>query len=98
MRRIQQLESALVRLESGVVVVLVLVMLLLAVYNVIYRNVDGGANGRWYRPEGITIEGVYHVPFYWPEAIACCGANRAVAVGGDTDEATPAHGEIVLLA
>jgi len=39
MRRVQQLESALVRIESGIVVVLVLVMLLLAVYNVVYRNV-----------------------------------------------------------
>lgn len=67
-------------------------------YNVIYRNVDGGANGRWYRPDGIVVSGVYHVPFYWPSAIACCGANRAIAVGGDTDEIYPTHGEIVLLA
>jgi len=67
-------------------------------YNVIYRNVDGGANGRWYMPEGIVVSGVYHVPFYWPEAIACCGANRAIAVGGDTDEAAATNGEITLLA
>jgi TRAP-type C4-dicarboxylate transport system permease small subunit len=39
MRRIQQLEGALIRVESRIVVVVVLVMLLLAVYNVVYRNV-----------------------------------------------------------
>ncbi|MEM9457871.1 MAG: TRAP transporter small permease [Myxococcota bacterium] len=39
MRRLRELENALLRVESVVAVVLVLVMLTLAAYNVVYRNV-----------------------------------------------------------
>ena len=46
----------------------------------IYRNVDGGAEGRWYEPADIgplrTATGAI-------EAITCCGPNHAVAVGGN---------------
>lgn len=39
MRRLRELENALLRVESAVAVALVLVMLALAAYNVVYRNV-----------------------------------------------------------
>jgi len=46
----------------------------------IYRNIDGGAEGRWYEPADIgplrTATGAI-------EAITCCGPNHAVAVGGN---------------
>lgn len=43
----------------------------------VYRNVDGGASGRWFNPEpGAAAT-------YDLEAIACCSSNRAIAVGGN---------------
>jgi len=56
--------------------------------HVILRNVDGGADGRWYLPA--NADDLTHEPV----AIAASGPNRALAVGGD---ATPA-GMTVLLA
>jgi len=42
----------------------------------IYRNVDGGAEGKWYVPDDIEVLADELT------AIACCDANHAVAVGG----------------
>lgn len=54
----------------------------------VYRNVDGGAGGRWFVPdEGGTST-------YDLEAVTCCDSNRAVAVGGDGTGV----GNIILLA
>lgn len=51
----------------------------------IYRNVDGGAEGRWYRPADIGTLTATTGP---AKAIACCGPNHAVAVGGGTTTAS----------
>ena len=47
----------------------------------IYRNVDGGAGGRWYEPNDIGALTTASGPF---AALACCGPNHAVGVGGVT--------------
>jgi len=44
-----------------------------------YRNVDGGASGRWDQPEQETATATY--AFY---ALACCGSSHFIAVGGKT--------------
>jgi len=54
----------------------------------IYRNVDGGASGRWYIPENVAT------PTYEPRAVTCCDINRAIVVGGDG----VTNGNVVLLA
>lgn len=46
----------------------------------IYRNVDGGAEGRWYVPADIGTLTHTTGPI---EAITCCGPNHAVGVGGN---------------
>ena len=46
----------------------------------IYRNVDGGASGRWYEPADIGTLTPATGPI---QAITCCGPNHAVAVGGN---------------
>ena len=51
----------------------------------IYRNVDGGASGRWYQPDDIGTLTATTGP---AKAIACCGPNHAVAVGGGTTTAS----------
>ena len=56
--------------------------------HIIYRNVDGGADGRWYIPTG--GDDISH-PLY---SIAQASANRAVAGGGTGTTA----GNVVLLA
>lgn len=66
-----------------------------AAQHIVYRNVDGGASGRWYIPAGITIGGLYGSPPYPPLAVACCGANRATVVGGVPNDDT---GFVMLLA
>jgi photosystem II stability/assembly factor-like uncharacterized protein len=45
-------------------------------YHRIYRNVDGGASGRWYVPTEVQT------PSYQPQGIACCDINTAIVVGG----------------
>lgn len=45
-------------------------------YHRIYRNVDGGASGRWFVPENVQT------PTREPRGIACCDINRAIVVGG----------------
>jgi len=45
----------------------------------IYRNVDGGAEGRWYVPADLGTLAATTGP---TTAITCCGPNHAVAVGG----------------
>jgi photosystem II stability/assembly factor-like uncharacterized protein len=47
----------------------------------IYRNVDGGAQGRWYEPSDIDTPTAGAGPV---DAITCCGPNHAVGVGGAT--------------
>lgn len=47
----------------------------------LYRNVDGGASGRWYLEENGDMDGILNG--HEPYAVACCGPNRAVVVGGD---------------
>ena len=47
----------------------------------IYRNIDGGAEGRWYQPADI---GALRTATGAIEAITCCGPNHAVAVGGNS--------------
>ena len=47
MRRLRELENALIRVESAVAVVLVLLTLMLASYNVVYRNVLVPLQYRW---------------------------------------------------
>lgn len=47
----------------------------------VYRNIDGGASGRWYEPDDVDPMTAAAGP---GQAIACCGPNRAVAVGGLT--------------
>ncbi len=47
-----------------------------ATENLIFRNVDGGADGKWYEPD--DIEAIADDL----TAIACCGANHVVGVGG----------------
>jgi len=54
----------------------------------IYRNVDGGASGRWYVPDNMLR------PTYEPAGIACCDINRAIIVGGDGTS----NGNVILLA
>jgi len=54
----------------------------------VYRNVDGGASGRWYIPENVAT------PTYRPKAITCCDINRAIIVGGDGST----NGNVILLA
>jgi len=46
----------------------------------IYRNVDGGASGRWYEPDDIGTLTPATGPI---QAITCCGPNHAVGVGGN---------------
>jgi photosystem II stability/assembly factor-like uncharacterized protein len=58
----------------------------------VYRNVDGGASGRWYIPENVGT------PTYRPRAVACCDINRAVIVGADTMAVGDTNGSIILLA
>jgi len=57
--------------------------------SVIYRNVDGGASGRWFIPS--EADGITQPPL----AIACAGVNLAVAVGGVPADTS---GSVVLLA
>jgi len=45
-----------------------------------WRNVDGGAEGRWYIPADIGTLTAAAGP---DVAIACCGPNHAIGVGGD---------------
>lgn len=45
-------------------------------YHRIYRNVDGGASGKWFVPTEVQT------PSYELLGIACCDINTAVAVGG----------------
>lgn len=45
-----------------------------------YRNVNGGASGKWYQPE--NMEAVAADKSL--NALACCGPNHFVAVGGAT--------------
>ncbi len=47
MRKLREWESALIRAESAVAVVLVLLMLMLAAYNVVYRNVLVPLQNHW---------------------------------------------------
>lgn len=54
----------------------------------IYRNVDGGASGRWYIPENMAT------PTYEPLGVTCCDINRAIIVGGDG----ATNGNVILLA
>lgn len=54
----------------------------------LYRNVDGGASGRWYIPENVPT------PTYEPAAGTCCDINRAIFVGGDG----ATNGNVVLIA
>lgn len=68
-----------------------------AANHLIWRNVDGGASGRWYLPEAVK-GGLYKLPSQVPEAVACCDINRAIVVGGNTQEALPTIGVIDLLA
>lgn len=42
----------------------------------IFRNVDGGASGKWYVPKEVQT------PSYEPLGIACCDINTAIVVGG----------------
>ena len=56
-----------------------------AVLHIVYRNVDGGASGKWYH--AYTVKGTtttYTAPSQDPLALACCGPNRAILVGGET--------------
>jgi len=46
----------------------------------IYRNVDGGASGRWYVPDDIGTLTTTTGPTY---TLACCGPNHVVGAGGD---------------
>lgn len=48
-----------------------------AAAHIVYRNVDGGADGRWFVPAGGDDVSLT------PEAITCCDQNCAVAVGGN---------------
>jgi photosystem II stability/assembly factor-like uncharacterized protein len=54
----------------------------------IYRNVEGGASGRWYIPDNVAT------PTYELRAVTCCDINRAIAVGGDG----ATNGNVILLA
>jgi len=54
----------------------------------IYRNVDGGASGRWYVPDNMVK------PTYEPHGVACCDINRAIVVGGNGTTS----GNVILLA
>lgn len=55
--------------------------------HVIYRNVDSGADGRWFIPtDGDSIT-------YEPRAVTCCDQNRAVIVGGNAVQ----QGMVILL-
>lgn len=47
-----------------------------ATYHRIYRNVDGGASGRWFVPTEVQQ------PSYEPLSVACCDINQAIVVGG----------------
>lgn len=56
-----------------------------ATSHVVYRNVDGGASGKWYH--AYTVKGTtttYAAPSQPPLAVACCDANRAIIAGGAT--------------
>jgi hypothetical protein len=56
-------------------------------YHRIYRNVDGGASGRWYVPTEVQQ------PTHQPRGIACCDINTAIVVGGYTTD-----GNVILVA
>ena len=60
--------------------------------NRIYRNVDGGADGFWFYRSTEHWESLSDIPW----AVAACGPNRFVAVGGDG--ATPGTNMAYLLA
>lgn len=48
--------------------------------NLFYRNVDGGADGRWFLPDVMeTMTATYDF-----KALTCCGSSHFVAVGGKT--------------
>jgi hypothetical protein len=51
----------------------------------IYRNVDGGASGRWYVPADIETLGTAQTGAV--QALACCGPNHLIGVGGTTASA-----------
>lgn len=54
-----------------------------------FRNVDGGADGKWFQPE--DMEDVVAAFSY--QDVTCCGSSHFVAVGGDA-----AVGNIAMLA
>lgn len=54
----------------------------------IYRNIDGGADGRWYIPENVPTP-----PDQRQRRMACCDINTAVSVGGSGDT-----GSVILIA
>lgn len=56
----------------------------------VYRNVDKGASGRWFLPEGgkLDVDKVTSTTSQTPEDIVCCGPNRALIVGGETSTPT----------
>jgi len=43
-----------------------------------YRNVDGGASGRWFRPETEAVAANKEL-----NGLTCCGSSHFVAVGGE---------------
>jgi len=44
----------------------------------VFRNVDGGASGRWFEPEDYEDPGASNVM----TAVACCGPNHVIVTGG----------------
>lgn len=102
MRRLRELENALLRAESAVAVVLVLVMLMLAAYNVVYRNVLMPLQQRWAH-SGPPIESppLETAPSSTPTPAQPAPADGAGDFGGlggglgdgeASDEVSPAEG------
>lgn len=60
----------------------------------LYRNVDGGATGRWYLEDNGDLTG--RAATQMPNAIACCGVNKAIVVGGETG--APSSGFVAIAA
>lgn len=46
----------------------------------LFRNVDNGASGRWFVPENGELQANRAQT---PNAVVCCGPNRALVVGGE---------------
>jgi len=51
-----------------------------ATQHLFFRNVDGGAGGRWYQPDYEAVAAAKNLV-----GLTCCGPNHFVAVGGQTD-------------